>query len=396
MRKILFLALALVGCLDEILIPEDRCGVPCAIVDDLVLVNQDALAITCRPGTSTCDDNEEPSCPDYEDPLDYEKCGGFEDDDCDPSTTEDQISIPSNDSRNDCGRTQKGYCRSAPKICVDGELVCDPDFARPETCDRYLADEDCDGLVNEQDPDMYMSLPPFKYDGDIITANVGICRAGVARCVEGYEQYEGMILPREEVCGNRLDDDCDGLVDEARQDADPRSFLLVVDYSGSMHGYITSVEEALCDWAGSRPNDYFGIAGFGISGNSPEYRQISPFVSAQDACSDILSFSFYDGGNEYSADAVIRFLSSNDWLTEERNVIIFTDEDLQPYGADDVAVLTQGCSDNGYSVGIYTIPESEQTFAGIVSGCAGWVDYLSTYPAAMVDSLTIRFAGVCE
>jgi hypothetical protein len=396
MRKTLLLAFALAGCLDEILIPEEKCGVPCAVFDDLVLVNQDALAITCRPGTSICSEEDEVSCPDYIEPLDYELCGEYKDDDCDPSTTEDQISIPENDRRNDCARTQKGLCRDAPKICVDGQLMCDPNFVKAEVCDRYLADEDCDGLVNDQDENMVLFSPPFKYEGDLVTANVGVCRAGVIRCVDGYEKYEGMILPVAEVCGNRLDDDCDGLVDEASDDADPRAFLLVLDYSGSMSSYIASVEEALCNWSRSRPNDYFGIAGFGISGNGPEYRQISAFVSAQDACSDILSFDYFDGGNEYAAYSTIRFLTTNQWPADDRNVIIFTDEDLQNYNAEDVSVLVQDCTAENYSVGVYTILESENTFVSLTEGCAGWVDYLSTYPSAMVSSLTIRFAGECE
>ena len=59
------------------------------------------------------------------------------------------------------------------------------------------------------------------YSGPPQTLGVGICRGGTASCqadpVTGERNWttcEGEVLPGTEVCGNREDDDCDGLVDE--------------------------------------------------------------------------------------------------------------------------------------------------------------------------------------
>lgn len=396
MRNLLVLCLLLSACSDEILVAEEKCGVPCAVRVREVLLNDEALAATCRPGVSVCDSEGRPSCPDYLPPATEEMCGFLEDDDCDPSTTEADIRIYPGDSRNRCRYTERGACKNASAVCIDGELVCDINFARPEVCDSQFEDEDCDGLVNGMDPSMTLTVPPFVYDGDISTVNVGICRAGVARCVDGAEVYEGMITPIEEECGNRIDDDCDGFVDEPSDDSEPRSFLLVVDYSGSMDLYIDSVETALCDWSLSRPQDIFGVAGFGVYGNSEEYFMISPFSSASDACADMLDFRHNPGGREYAANSTLTFLDGEEWQTEDRNVIIFTDEEYQSYSPNDSLLLTESCTLDSYTVGIYTLSYFQNSFSDISSGCNGWIDNLSLYPERMVNSLISRFVGSCE
>lgn len=53
------------------------------------------------------------------------------------------------------------------------------------------------------------------YDGPLGTAGVGLCHNGSQTCSEGsFSSCVGEVLPSVEVCGNNLDDDCDGLVDE--------------------------------------------------------------------------------------------------------------------------------------------------------------------------------------
>jgi hypothetical protein len=52
------------------------------------------------------------------------------------------------------------------------------------------------------------------YDGAATTLGKGACRAGEARCQGGYfRSCEGQVLPATESC-NRIDDDCDGIVDD--------------------------------------------------------------------------------------------------------------------------------------------------------------------------------------
>jgi hypothetical protein len=397
MRKTLtLLLLLLVGCSDEILVSKEVCGAPCAVVDGAVLTNDEALAATCRPGESVCDADKNVSCPGYVPPADEELCGGFIDDDCDPATKESDIEIRPYAYNNTCPDTELGVCKKSYMVCVDGEMVCDRRLRSSEVCDTDKEDEDCDGLVNERDPDMVFTVPLFRYDGEPLTVNVGSCRAGVARCVDGVQRYEGMILPRAEECGNDADDDCDGLTDEAEGQIEPRAFLLLIDYSGSMLDYRNAVEQALCDWSISRPGDFFGIGGFGAvtSQNIFEYTEIVPFTNAVQACQAMSDENPLAGGSEYAARAGLLFLEDNSWPTSDRNIIIFSDEELQYYSTTEEGSFIGMCSEDSIRLGIYTNPDVEYTFDPIVNGCGGWVEYLGSRNA-MIDSLTAHFAGSC-
>jgi hypothetical protein len=90
-----------------------------------------------------------------------------------------------------------------------------------ESC-ASLADDDCDGQVNEQDagcacvPGTMASC----YTGPAGTAGVGPCVAGSKTCNAnglGYGPCLGEVTPGPESCASAVDDDCDGQVNE--QDA---------------------------------------------------------------------------------------------------------------------------------------------------------------------------------
>jgi len=72
----------------------------------------------------------------------------------------------------------------------------------PET----RADETC-GEAPECDAGETNSL----YTGPEGTEGVGTCKAGVQTCAEGsWGEYVGEIMPRTEICGNGIDEDCNG------------------------------------------------------------------------------------------------------------------------------------------------------------------------------------------
>jgi hypothetical protein len=137
---------------------------------------------TCQRGVKTCqaDGQGYGECVGEITPV-AEVCGDGLDNDCDGETDEDCTG-----------------CVPVPETCGDG------------------IDDDCDG-----EPDNGCVCVPGAaaacYDGPAGTDGVGVCSAGTTTCNAdgfGYGACLGSIEPTAEVCGDGLDNDCDGQADE--------------------------------------------------------------------------------------------------------------------------------------------------------------------------------------
>ncbi len=128
---------------------------------------------------------------------------------CDNAADDDESNAGAcvNNATRACGT---GICVGS-QTCVSGQWdTCQVDAgaAVPETCDNR--DEDCDGQVDD-------NLTRSCYSGAIGTLNVGQCRGGQQTCAAGSwgTTCPGEVLPAgSDTCGNNVDDDCDGPVDE--------------------------------------------------------------------------------------------------------------------------------------------------------------------------------------
>lgn len=121
-----------------------------------------------------------------------------------------------------------GACSLGTRACVDGALQTCAGAIVPaeETCTdasgRTATDEDCDGQVDEQ-CECASGSTLACYDGPQGTQGVGACKAGAQRCVDAtFQACEDAVKPRAETCANAgSDDDCNGQVDDVKGLGDP-------------------------------------------------------------------------------------------------------------------------------------------------------------------------------
>lgn len=113
-----------------------------------------------------------------------------------------------------------GTCVGGNKTCAEDGSAFGPCEGQilpaTEACVTNTVDDDCDGLVDESNACTAAATLPC-YTGATGTQDVGACVGGLETCAEdcsGWSACIGEVIPAPEVCGNAIDDDCDGLTDE--------------------------------------------------------------------------------------------------------------------------------------------------------------------------------------
>jgi len=188
----------------------------------------------CNKGEQTCDISGTSwgSCTQVNFPL-AEDCSNVADDDCDGSTDcsdSDCLGDPACPLTSctigtfkPCGYNDIGGCAWGSEECVDDGFgvgiwsgVCiGAIYPVAEDCGNGL-DDDCDTYVDLLDPDcgsVTCTTPGATRSCGY--SSVGECALGIQTCVAGFwTACVGAVYPTDEICGDGLDQDCDGTADE--------------------------------------------------------------------------------------------------------------------------------------------------------------------------------------
>jgi streptogramin lyase len=178
----------------------------------------------CRVGYRTCQSGTWGECSGAVEPVD-EVCNN-RDDDCDGQTDEDSLNACGS-----CGEVPAEVCNFEDDDC-DGEVdegqrnACGGCGTLPaegcgETGHGDGLDNNCDGVIDEGcmpggAPGCDDRQQQPCYEGPAHTAGRGICHGGIRDCVgDQWTACADQQLPEAaEVCGNAIDENCDGRVDE--------------------------------------------------------------------------------------------------------------------------------------------------------------------------------------
>ena len=99
-----------------------------------------------------------------------------------------------------CGTGIPGICATGVTSCTNGAVVCNQTvMPQPETCNGV--DENCNGQIDDGNPGGGAACS---------TGLLGACAAGTITCLAGQLQCQQSVQPSAEVCGNAIDENCDG------------------------------------------------------------------------------------------------------------------------------------------------------------------------------------------
>jgi cysteine-rich repeat protein len=150
------------------------------------------------PGCDSAEDDDE-----YNEPAPY----------CGDSIKNNNEECDGNDGVGDnqscsaeCSIINLPYCGDGIK---NGVEQCDGQdgISGNQTCSNNCVLENNSGKESECNTGETNS----NYSGPEGTESVGICRAGIRTCAEGnWGDYAGEIMPQTEICGNGIDEDCNG------------------------------------------------------------------------------------------------------------------------------------------------------------------------------------------
>jgi len=187
-----------------------------------------------------------------------------------------------------------------------------------------MTDTNCNGIINE--------IPfEFCYEGDwaeLLGSN-SACRAGYRLCFPGATECIGEVRPQPEICGNNIDEDCNGLLDLGGPDQLLGiDIVVILDRSGSMADELASAVDAIQLFA-LGPNTQhlrLGLVTIGEERLPTTFRRFD-LVSTATAAMLLEAYRLPTaGGEEYIYDALFDIASGRlpfTWRAHTQKAVIF-------------------------------------------------------------------------
>ena len=186
-----------------------------------------------------------------------------------------------------CGGCTEGESRACSISCRDGLEYCQNGSFQgcdaPPPTDEICADQidnDCDGTVDEDCPDCI--------DGDSRECG-SLCGIGEEVCVDGSYTACTAVMPVPEICGDQIDNDCDGQTDEDCDVCTPSSEVCD-GIDNNCNGQVDEGTMAYQDCLASRENCAGQVPGYILCDESGAQRCIpneSLFISGEEVCDGI-------------------------------------------------------------------------------------------------------------
>lgn len=265
---------------------------------------------------------------------------------------------------NNCGFCQNScaFPQNGDPLCQNG--ICTLGACKPGFSDCNLDPQDgCEWNVLQDGP--CTCVPGQKqpcYQGAPGTNNIGACKGGTQTCKadgSGWGACVGQVLPHYETCGNAIDDDCNGVVDDN------------MDLDGD--GWASCGGDC-CDTFGPGCNSPKEVnpGAFEVIGDNVD-NDCNPMTldTAADLCSTSAKLTGVTGIDMAKAMELCQFTTENPPLAQKRWGVISADQLLSDGATPNTAQLAN-IRDKQTAImtsfGVNVIPLKGATLAGMSTG----------------------------